>query len=148
MAHARQQIREAAAGIVTGLTTTGSNVYQSRAYALGTSELPCLLVYTNTEEVVGPQTIGSPRRIERDLELVIQGIHRNETGLDDRLDTIASEVETAIAADPTLGLNVVDTLLARTDIEYDVETDKPIGSVILRFIVRYITAETAPDTLL
>jgi hypothetical protein len=47
--HVRQQIRERIATTITGLTTTGSNVYQSRVYPLDSVSLPALLVYTLSE---------------------------------------------------------------------------------------------------
>ena len=40
MSHVRQQIREAFGTACTGLTTTGSNVFQSRSYPLETADLP------------------------------------------------------------------------------------------------------------
>ena len=49
MAHVRQQLRERAATTLTGLTTTGSRVYQSRIYPLGAANLPGLLIYTKSE---------------------------------------------------------------------------------------------------
>ena len=50
MAHLRQSIRERIATDVTGLSTTGSNVFQSRVYPVEDGSLPCLLVYTTSEE--------------------------------------------------------------------------------------------------
>jgi hypothetical protein len=47
--HVRQQIRERVATTLTGLTTTGSKVYQSRVYPLAANNLPGLLVFTNSE---------------------------------------------------------------------------------------------------
>ena len=44
--HKRQQIREAVGTRITSLTTTGSNVFQSRVYPLETGNLPALIVYT------------------------------------------------------------------------------------------------------
>ena len=49
MSHVRQQIRERVATTLTGLTTTGSRVYQSRVYPLGPNNLPGLLVFTSSE---------------------------------------------------------------------------------------------------
>ncbi len=47
--HVRQQIRERIATTITGLSTTGSNVFQSRVYPLDVDSLPALLVYTISE---------------------------------------------------------------------------------------------------
>ena len=51
MAHIRQSIRDNAVTAVTGLSTTGSNVFRSRVYPLGTNKLPALCVYTDSEVV-------------------------------------------------------------------------------------------------
>ena len=48
--HIRQQIREQFATQITGLTTTGSNVHQSRVYNLETGDLPAIIVYTKSED--------------------------------------------------------------------------------------------------
>ena len=48
--HVRQQIRERIGTTLTGLTTTGSNVFESRVYPLEDSKLPALIIYTKSEE--------------------------------------------------------------------------------------------------
>ena len=46
MSHARQKIRDAVVTLVTGLTTTGSRVFDTRLYNLEPSEdLPGLVIY-------------------------------------------------------------------------------------------------------
>ena len=47
--HIRQQIRERAGTILTGLTTTGSNVFETRIYPLSNTNLPALAIYTKNE---------------------------------------------------------------------------------------------------
>ncbi len=147
--HARQQIREAVAGLVAGLTTTGANVFQSRVYNLQESELPGLLVYTTTETDSEPQSIGYPRRMLRVVEVVVEGKAQATANLDDTLDTISEEVEVALGADPALGLAAaIDTVHAGTDIELSGDADQPIGSVTMRFNVAYMVTEDAPGTIL
>lgn len=47
MSHARQKIRDAVVTLITGLTTTGTRVYDTKLYNLDPSEdLPGLVVYT------------------------------------------------------------------------------------------------------
>ena len=79
MAHYRQQIRERVATTLTGLTTTGSNVFQSRVYPIENTELPCLLIYTR-EESSEPLAINPPRSIEKNSTAcggsVCQGQHK------------------------------------------------------------------------
>lgn len=135
MAHARQTIREAAATKVTGLTTTGANVFQSRMVPQ-TTALPCLLVTTNDEEI-NPGTIGD--LIDRSLDLVITGVAK-ASGADDTLDTIAAEVETAMAT------FAYRNALTAINIDFDEALEKPAGRIALTFRVNYFTAAGTPGT--
>ena len=148
MAHARQTIRERVAAIVTGLTTTSTRVYQSAVYNVQESQLPCLLVYTRSEEITEANTIAAPRQINRELELVVEGKAQATSNLDDLLDTIGAEVEAAVSNDPTLNINVMDTMLADVSIDYSVEGDKPIGSIAMRYRILYRTAENNPTSII
>ena len=71
MTHVRRSIREQVASTVTGLTTTGSRVFQSRVFRLEAADLPCLLVYTKTESVELDTMI--PRALNRDLTVEVEG---------------------------------------------------------------------------
>lgn len=144
--HARQQIREALATAVTGLTTTSTRVYQSRMHALAAAELPCLLVNTDDENVE-PLTMHAPALLTRTLNASIRGVAKTTSDLDDTLDTIAKEVETAIGAS-TLS-NLVKTLqLTGIEVEFDNIIDKPVGVITLSYQLSYLTAANAPTTAL
>jgi hypothetical protein len=130
--HARQQIREATATALTGLTTTGSRVFQSRM--VPQESLPCLLVTTNSEEI-NPQTIGN--RQERMLELVVHGYAKQTATVDDVLDQIALEVETAMAVRQW-------AVLQRIDVDFDEHLEKPVGSISLTYQYQYFTNADAP----
>lgn len=145
MAHVRQQIRERAATTLTGLTTTGTKVYQSRIYPLGAANLPGLLIYTKSEESL-PQTIGATRTVLRNLSLVVEGYVKASANYDDTVDTISAEVETALGNDVTLNNLAKDCYLESTDIQYNGEGEKPVGVVSLTFNVTYATINNAPET--
>ena len=68
--HVRQQIREKIGTTLTGLTTTGSNVYQSRVYPLENINLPALIIYTKSE-TSEPIVIGTDRVISRELSVIV-----------------------------------------------------------------------------
>ena len=93
MAHLRQSIRERVAADVTSLVTTGANVFQSRIFPVEDSSLPCLLVYTTSEESEVTE-MASPRPITRMLNVVVQGVV-GAAQPDDTLDLISKEVEVA-----------------------------------------------------
>ena len=147
MPHVRQSLRERIASNVTGLTTTGANVFQSRVYTLEPDDLPCLLVYS-TSETSERATMATTDSLNRDLTVMVEGYARTASNLDDTLDTISAEVETAVASDPTCNALALDTVLQSTEIEYDAEGDQPIGSVRLAFGVHYQTKTTVPTTAL
>ena len=71
MAHIRQSIRDNAVTAVTGLSTTGSNVFRSRVYQLGTNKLPALCVYTDSE-VVEYNRLDRVRDVDRTVDIVIE----------------------------------------------------------------------------
>ena len=72
MAHARQSIRDNVVTTVTGLSTTGTNVFRSRVYPLGEYKLPALCVYTAAEEVEYNR-LSQPRDVDRTVEAPCQG---------------------------------------------------------------------------
>ncbi len=148
MAHVRQQIRERVGGTtVSGLSTTGTKVYQSRVYDLNSTNLPCLLVYTQSEESE-PDIMGTTRHINRILTLNIEAVVKAVSNFDDTLDTICSEVEVAMGNDNTINNLAKSSFLSSTEIEFNGEGDQPVATATLSYSIQYITAENAPDTAL
>ncbi len=136
MSHARQQIREALAARVTGLTTCGTRVFQSRMVPQET--LPLLLVTTNDEEI-NPGTIGDI--YERVLSVSVIGLAKATANLDDTLDTIAAEVEVAMSAEYWAELVAIN-------VGFDEMLEKPAGRIELVYRVTYRTASSVPGTIL
>lgn len=143
MAHARKAIREAAAAVVTGLTTTAGRVFQSRMRAQ--EALPCLMVTTNDEAI---DRVDLDAVQERELDLEILGVAKAAADVDDVLDTIAEEVEIAIGANNTLGGRVKRMHLIRLRIEFDDELEQPVGLVRLTYRCTYYTNAGVPGTTL
>ena len=114
MAHKRQQIRERVATTLTGLSTTGSNVFQSRVYPIENTKLPCLLIYTR-EETSEPLTTNPPRAIEKILSLVVEAYVKANANYDDTIDTITEEVEEALYGDRLINNLALDSFLVNTD---------------------------------
>ncbi len=136
MSHARQAIREAAATLLTGLTTTGARVFQSRMAPQ--ESLPCLLVMTDGEEI----TWGAfEKQLDRRLTLTVVGLAKATANVDDTLDTIAAEVETALGADLKYELTGIA-------VDFDESLEKPAGRIVLTFSIRYFTTAGAPGTVL
>ena len=144
MAHLRQSIRERIATDVTGLSTTGSNVFQSRVYPIEDGSLPCLLVYSTSEESEVTE-MASPRPITRILNVVVQGVV-GATTPDDTLDTISKEVEVALAADVNINSLAHNSFLSGTEIEFNSDGAKPIGTVMLNYVVEYRNVDNNPES--
>ena len=144
MAHVRQQIREYFGTTLTGLTTTGANVYESRVYTLQEDTLPSLVIYTKSE-TSEPIVIGTDRVMSRELSVVVEAYCKATSDFDDTIDTISKEVEEAIAADRTLGGLAKDTYVESTEIEYTGDGEQPVGYVTLTFLTNYYVQETNPD---
>ena len=145
MSHARQQIREAVTTLVTGLNSTGGNVFQSRVYRIQQSELPALLIYT-TDEEVSRSSFSGGNELERVLGVRVEGFAQATANLDDTLDTIQSEVEEALGGELPAG--VEDFYLTSASSNLTGEGEKPIGTVAMDFLCRYRTSELNPETIL
>lgn len=145
--HVREQIRDRIASNVTGLSTTGDRVYKSRVWPLNADTMPALLVYSTSEDsatdIMGPSLV-----INRELSVVVEGYVRNITVYDDKVDTIAKEVEIAMAADQTLNNLAKISYLSGTEISYSGEGDQPIAVVSMTYLVQYRTAVDSPDVAL
>lgn len=146
MAHARKQIRDAIVGELTGLATTGSRVFASRIYPLEQTDLPGLLVATESETVTQID-IGALQ--ERTLTVKVEALAKATADLDNALDQICLEVEIALATlGATLAALTRAVSLQTTDLEYDGSGAQPIGRASMVFLVTYFTQQAAPATAL
>lgn len=143
MAHVRKQIRDALATAVTGLATTGANVYTSRVYPISSASLPALLVYTK-EETSEYLTLTQPRTIDRTLSAVIEIYVQGNTTYDDTIDSIAAEIETALD-DVTLSGIAKDLTITSFSSDFSGDPDQPVGTAILSIDVEYVTIEGNPE---
>ena len=145
--HLRRQIRERIATDVTGLSTTGSNVFQSRAYPIEESKLPCLLVF-DSEESVEIRSMGAIRGISSELTVNIEGYCQGPDGSSvmNTLAAIQKEVQIAMQADININSLARDSYLTSADASVNAEATKPTGSVRLSYLVIYQYMENAPDT--
>lgn len=139
--HVRQQLREAIAVVVTNLTTTGVRVFQSRAYPLQETDLPCLLVKTESERI-DYQTIHASTLQERDITVTIEAVARATSNLDDTLDKICKEVEIAINAASTISK---DIRLIGTNLDTSVIGNQPVGLATMIYKMKVYTLSNAPD---
>ena len=144
--HLRRQIRERIATDVTSLSTTGSRVFQSRAYPIEESKLPCLLVF-DSEESVEIRSMGAVRGITSELTVNIEGYCQGGDGATvmNTLAAIQKEVQVAMQADIDINSLARDSYLTSADASVSAEATKPTGSVRMTYLVTYQYMENAPD---
>lgn len=147
MSHVRQQIRDAAIVALTGLATTGARVFGSRLRALVDADLPALLVNTE-EETIERDLIDEPQWLNRTLTLIVRGVAKQTADLDDKLDTIAAEVETVLGGAAPLGALADIVGLESIETRLDDQLDKPVGVIELKYRINYTTASNAPSIAL
>lgn len=144
--HVRKQLRDAVAAAVTGLTTTGSRVSGYRVYALDAgTELPALSVYIESEEG-DTATVHGPALVERRPSLHVRGFAAAASGVEDTLDTIAKEVETALASGVTVSGKTVRLSYRGCEVQWEAG-DQPCGAIDLRFEAVLFNSATTPDSL-
>ncbi len=143
MDHARTLIRDALVVLLGSLATTGARCKADWPYPTAPGELPALRLFLPREQRDdGLSDMGS--KIGRSADLVVIGYAQGVL-VADTLDTIAAEVETAIAADPTLGGAVKQILYQGTTVEIDGDGHKRAGEIRLTFAVRYRTRVSDPS---
>lgn len=140
MAHVRKSIRDNITTTLTGLTTTGSNVYQTRIYPLGRAKLPGLCVYTRTE-TTEYATLSKPRTQIRQLEVLVEAYAKGTSSIDDTLDTVSVEIEEALYTDLTRGGYAKDTQVTSFEVDYDGDGEQSIGVARFTILVTYATLE-------
>ena len=145
MSHVRQQIRDDIVATLTGLATTGSNVFRSRIFPLEQTNLPALVIYSKSE-TSEYDTIGLPRSVNRVLDVAVEAYVKGVSNYDNTLDTIAVEVEEAIAADVTLGGLAKDAQITAFEADFAGDGEQPVA--VGRFIitVEYRTVENDVET--
>ena len=147
--HVRQQVREAFAARVTGLATTGANVFQSRIRNLAAADLPCLRIHTTQEVILDDDILDAPYMQHRTITVRCEALAKTGAGLADLLNTICEEVETAIQSEPTLGgLSPIHTSLRHYDQTLEGITDQPTGLGTLDFEFVVLTMSDAPTIAL
>lgn len=145
MPHVRKTIRDQITTALTGLATTGLNIYKSRVYPLAQGKLPGICVYTNSE---GSDylTISQPRSIERRLSVAVEVYVKGTANYDDQLDQICSEIEVALYSGAAITAPIRDLQITNFSSEYNGDGDQPVCAARLSVDVLYLTEEGSPET--
>lgn len=135
--HERQAIREAVVAQLLGETAAEDRVYKSRLTPVRAGALPAISVYTD-DETIDPESANSaPRELLRTVTVAIEAVAKDRENVDDALDDLALEIETAMDADVNLGGTAFDCVLSRIEVGLKAEGDKPHGCIRLEYSVTY-----------
>ena len=144
MSHLRTQIRQRLVTNLTGLTTTGSNCFDTRVYPLASNKLPGIAVYTKSEST-DYETISPPRTLRKTLTAVIEIYVKMTSTFDEVLDTIAAEVETALYGDLTQNGLAFDTKIVSFEADFGGDAEQPLGQGIMEVEIIYSATEGSPQ---
>lgn len=144
--HVREQIAVAFVNALTGLATTGANVWRERdtdERPLREAELPALLV-DDDGEPAEISTLGTARILTRRMRLRVTAHVRALTGAGTSLNQILKEVEIAVAgiSSAAFKYSSITDVSAR---EASEGADRPVMRQSFNFDVLYMTAHNAPD---
>lgn len=147
MSHERQQIREAVVAMLIGETGAGDNVLKSRLAPMSSSVLPTVHVYNDDEPVKEDSHRTAPRELARVLNLAIDGwcAVPAKGSLDDALDDLSLEIETAIDQDWGLDGTASDCVLTSTEFGTTTIGDRLVGCVHHVYAVTYFTSARVTD---
>lgn len=137
--HERQAIRAAIVAQLSGETDAGVRVYPARQPPLRKVELPAICVYTDSEEVDEESANSNPRYLKRKAQIAIEIWAEATTAVDDVLDALALDVETAMDGDDSLAGTAFWSWPASSEIGITAIGDKPVGCCRMLYTVIYKT---------
>jgi len=138
MTHKRKTIRDRVTTLLTGLTTTTTNVFPSRVYPVEASKLPALLIYVGSEEADSESdSMGNKKTIDAELRIEVRAA--KSTDIDDQLDTIFEEVQAAIATDRKLSNALLKRInyVGIDDLEWLGEGDQEHATMTIQYSCTY-----------
>lgn len=144
--HRAEQIADALVTKVTGLATTGANVFRGRVHEIPEASLPALCVYVGSDVPRSDGGSSSYRYIDGDLTVMVEAVAKASTGVDSTLIQIRKEVTIALQADVTQGLAfVMNTEEGPATIDLNGDGDKPVGRMRMDWSIRYRRSRTDPS---
>lgn len=142
--HLHKQVRDALKASLTGLTTTGSNVFANRIHVLGDGNLPALRIYDDNEDVQS-LTLRQPVTHKHRYEIAIDCCAKETGDPDAKNDQISKEVGIALSSGITVGGKHLDLFYLGMQREREA-AEKPVAIKRLRYMVEFHSISNAPDT--
>lgn len=147
--HRREQILDAIATALTGLVTTGANVFRGRSYPLDDASLPAILIYQGQDEPVpdaSPDAVWN--YIDSVLHVLVEPVAASASiQVDQVLNQIDKESWIALMASNNLGLAFVHSISPGLALEPKIaaEGDRPLGYMRRNWLVHYRSSRADPS---
>jgi hypothetical protein len=140
--HERKLIRDAIVTALTNATAAGTRVNKSRFAPNPQDELPAISVYWKDEATDPESRRSSPRKLKRSVNVEVVGWVVVAPGgeIDDAVDALALEIETAMDADPNFGGEAADSALVGSETGHDISGSRPMACVVLTYECTYRAA--------
>ena len=147
--HQRKIIRDAVkAALVAAVTAASTRVSANRQNAFRQKELPAIDLVNVSDDVSDDSINTAPRELKHDYILAVRGWVVVTDAVDDVMDALAKEIETAMHADPYFGGACADSILSSTDFSFQPQGNLELGTVSLFYGFKYRTdAPEAPTGL-
>jgi len=149
MPHARTQVRNKIVDLLTGLATTGSNVFANRMTVLQDDELPAIIVITGNAQITEPDMQDEILDRVLNVEVVIK-VKANDQ-IDTALDQVMAEVETALNGSQeakTLDGLCHSLALMSEEVGISESDEKPYGQAVMTFEATFNTAFGNPNNII
>lgn len=145
MTHRAEQIMAAMTTALTGLATTGANVFRGRAYDLQRLEMPALLVFQGDDEIEDGSMF---HRVRSALTVNLEAMVREPAAqVDETLNAIRLEVATAIAGSVNLGLGFEIAALEQAAERPEIDAgDAPTARMRIVWAISYWRDRADPAT--
>lgn len=143
--HRVEQIMVAIQALLTGLTTTTTNVDRGRAEEIDTGKLPALRVAVGDDTIVDPW---AHQLLDSEVDVsIIAYVHEAVTNVETKLHLIRKEVAVKLMENQTLGLAFVHAIveLGARKPTLTGELAKPAGAMELQYRVKYRRSRIDPS---
>lgn len=152
MSQERREIRYALRELLLDATAAGSRVDANRATPRRAAQLPALSIYTRSESCEAYEAHGSELRTVR---VAIELFTREAAGVlvDDDIDELCEQVETAVMRHPTLNYTPVllaaaagrATTITQVDVAVDERGERLAGAARITLDVPYVWEIPEPE---
>lgn len=143
--HMRKQALDAITTAVTGLATTGANVFLGRVSPLEREQVPALVIRGGPERIE-PDGLTRPRFQQRFYQVDVLVHVREADDYEEVLNQIIKEVETALASGSVpAGFGAKTITLRFIEAPLKAQNELTYVQSAMNFEVFYVAAENAPD---